>query len=68
MSSSQVSRLATTLDAKVAEFRNRPLDAGPYRYVWIDALVRHEALENRVVMKGHHRWSVAADRPKLRPA
>lgn len=28
MSSSQVSRLATTLDAKVAEFRNRPPDAG----------------------------------------
>lgn len=32
ISRSQVSRMATELDAKVAEFRNRPLgDAGPYR-------------------------------------
>jgi transposase-like protein len=29
MSKSQVSELAKSLDAKVAEFRNRPLDAGP---------------------------------------
>jgi putative transposase len=38
MSKSQVSELAKSLDAKVAEFRNRPLDAGPYTYVWLDAL------------------------------
>ena len=37
-------RLAAELDAKVAEFRERPLDTGPYRYLWIDALERHEAL------------------------
>lgn len=49
MSSSQVSRLATTLDAKVAEFRNRPLDAGPYRYVWIDALTQKVREGGRVV-------------------
>jgi len=29
MSKSQVFELAKNLDAKVAEFRNRPLDAGP---------------------------------------
>lgn len=38
MSKSQVSELAKSLDAKVTEFRNRPLDAGPYTYLWLDAL------------------------------
>lgn len=49
MSASQVSRLAATLDAKVAEFRNRPLDTGPYRYVWIDALTQKVREGGRVV-------------------
>jgi transposase-like protein len=40
ISRSEVSRLAAELDGKVAEFRERPLDAGPYRYVWIDALTQ----------------------------
>jgi len=39
LSRSQVSELARELDQTVAEFRNRPLDAGPYTYVWADALV-----------------------------
>ena len=39
LSKSQVSELAKTLDAEVAAFRGRPLDAGPYAYVWVDALV-----------------------------
>ena len=38
ISKSQVCRLAATLDEEVAAFRNRPLDAGPYTYVWLDAL------------------------------
>jgi putative transposase len=68
ISKSEVSRMAAELDAKVAEFRDRPLDAGPYRYVWIDALVRHEALLSRAVMKGHGRGLVAASPLKLRAA
>jgi putative transposase len=40
MSKSEVSRLASELDAVVAEFRQRPLDNGPYRYLWIDALTQ----------------------------
>ena len=41
ISSSEVSRMAAELDAKVvSEFRERPLDAGPYRYLWIDALTQ----------------------------
>lgn len=39
ISKSQVSAMAKSLDPIVEAFRDRPLDAGPYRYVWIDALV-----------------------------
>src|SRR5438445_3788193 len=40
LSKSQVSELVKSLDEKVTQFRNRPLDAGPYTYVWIDALTQ----------------------------
>jgi putative transposase len=39
ISKSQVSRLCAELDEVVAAWRNRPLDAGPYAFVWLDALV-----------------------------
>jgi putative transposase len=39
MSKSQVSRLAGSLDEIVESFRTRPLDAGPYPYLSLDALV-----------------------------
>lgn len=38
LSKSQVSDMAQHLDAQVEAFRNRPLDAGPYTFVWVDAL------------------------------
>jgi putative transposase len=40
LSKSQVSVMAAELDEMVAEFRSRPLDAGPYAFVWIDALTQ----------------------------
>jgi putative transposase len=46
---SQVSELAKNLDERVAEFRNRPLDAGPYTYVWMDALFHKVREGGRVV-------------------
>jgi putative transposase len=49
ISKSEVSRMAAELDAKVAEFRERPLDAGPYRYLWIDALTQKVREGGRVV-------------------
>ena len=49
MSKSEVSELAKNLDARVAEFRNRPLDAGPYTYVWVDALFHKVREGGRVV-------------------
>jgi putative transposase len=38
LSKSQVSELAKSLDPLVASFRERPLEGGPYPYVWLDAL------------------------------
>ena len=49
ISKSQVSVLAKTLDAEVEAFRNRPLDAGPYTYVLVDALTQRVREEGRIV-------------------
>ena len=40
LSKSQVSKMAAELDELVEQFRSRPLDAGPYTFVWIDALTQ----------------------------
>src|ERR687886_2773985 len=48
LSKSQVSEMARSLDAMVEAFRNRPLDAGPYTYVWVDALVQRVREDGRV--------------------
>jgi transposase-like protein len=49
ISKSEVSRMAKELDHVVAEFRNRPLDAGPYRYLWIDGVTQRVREGGRVV-------------------
>ncbi|HEX2027855.1 MAG TPA: IS256 family transposase [Nitriliruptorales bacterium] len=49
ISRSQVSRLAKTLDATVEAFRSRPLDAGPYTYIWLDALTQKVREGGRIV-------------------
>jgi transposase-like protein len=49
ISKSEVSRLAAELDERVAEFRARPLETGPYRYCWIDALTQCVREGGRVV-------------------
>ncbi len=49
MSKSEVSRLAAELDVLVTEFRERTLDQGPYRYLWIDALTQRVREGGRVV-------------------
>src|ERR671934_2455884 len=38
LSKAQVSEMAAYLDAQVEAFRSRPLDTGPYTFVWLDAL------------------------------
>jgi putative transposase len=50
LSKSQVSELAKTLDAAVEEFRSRPLDAGPYRFVQADALTLRVREGGRTVL------------------
>src|SRR5580698_7579467 len=40
LSKSQVSVMAAELDELVDSFRNRPLDRGPYTFMWIDALTQ----------------------------
>ncbi|GII06193.1 IS256 family transposase [Planobispora takensis] len=40
ISKSQVSEMAKTLDGQVEAFRSRPLDGGPYAFVWLDALTQ----------------------------
>jgi transposase-like protein len=49
LSKSQVSEMAKDLDARVADFRHRPLDAGPYTFVAADALVLKVREGGRVV-------------------
>src|SRR4030095_15013526 len=49
LSRSQVSEMASHLDAQVTAFRQRPLDAGPYTFVWVDALTVKVREHGRVV-------------------
>ena len=49
ISRSQVSRMCAELDEVVTSFLERPLDAGPYRYLWLDALTQLVREEGRVV-------------------
>ena len=49
MSKSQVSELAKELDPVVDGFRNRPLDDGPYTFVWLDAMTQRCREGGRVV-------------------
>src|SRR5215213_7994099 len=55
LSKSQVSEMARDLDAQVADFRHRPLDAGPYTFLAADALVLnvHALLATGVNADGH---------------
>jgi putative transposase len=50
LSKSQVSEMARSLDEQVAAFRNRPLDAGPYTFVWLDALTLRVREAGRTVL------------------
>ena len=49
ISKSQVSEMSKVLDAQVAAFRNRPLEGGPYAFVWVDALTQKVREGGRIV-------------------
>jgi putative transposase len=41
--------MAKELDSAVEAFRTRPLDGGPYTYVWLDALTQKVREAGRIV-------------------
>ncbi len=49
ISKSQVSRICRGLDEVVEKFLNRPLDGGPYAYLWLDALTQKVREDGRIV-------------------
>ena len=49
LSKSQVSVKAADLDDMIASFPSRPLDAGPYTFVWIDVLTQNVREGGRTV-------------------
>lgn len=51
-SKSQVSALAGRLDTELAAWRERPLTAPSYPYVWVDARYEHVRVDGRVVSQG----------------
>jgi putative transposase len=61
LSKSQVSNMAKELDEHVADFRTRPLDAGPYTFVAADALLLKVREGGRVVKCTP--WSPPASTP-----
>jgi putative transposase len=50
LSKSQVSELAKSLDGAAEQFRSRPLDAGPYRFMQADALTLRVREGGRTVL------------------
>ena len=54
ISKSTVSEMAASLDEKVERMRSRPLQRGPYRYLWLDATMvkcrEHGSVENVAVV------------------
>jgi putative transposase len=49
LSKSRVSEMARELDRQVEAFRTRPLDRGPYTYLWLDALTQKVREGGRIV-------------------
>ena len=49
ISKSRVSEMARELDQAVEAFRTRPLDRGPYTYLWLDALTQKVREGGRIV-------------------
>ena len=49
ISKSQVSRICRELDVVVDGFMGRPLDGGPYPYLWLDALTQKVREDGRTV-------------------
>jgi transposase-like protein len=52
VSKSQVSALTSRLDSELTAWRERPLTAPSYPYVWVDARYEHVRVDGRVISQG----------------
>ncbi len=52
VSKSQVSALTSRLDTELTAWRERPLTAPGYPYVWVDARYEHVRVDGRVISQG----------------
>jgi hypothetical protein len=53
---------AATITRLARAFGDRSLAGTDYVYVWVDGIVRHEALQDRVAVRDLHRRAVVAAR------
>jgi putative transposase len=60
LSAATIGRLTTQWQDEAAAFNTRSLAGTDYVYMWVDGIVRHEALQDRVEVEDLHRWAVVA--------
>ena len=62
LSAATITRLTTQWQDEARAFNTRSLAGSDYVYVWVDGIVRHEALGDRVGVRDLHRRAVVAAR------
>jgi putative transposase len=60
LSPATVTRLTAQWQGDHASFQDRDLSGTDYVYIWVDGIVRHEALQDRVEVEDLHRRAVVA--------
>ena len=60
LSAATITRLTAQWQDEAVAFNKRPLKDTDYVYVWVDGIVRHEALCDRVGVRDLHRRAVVA--------
>jgi transposase-like protein len=64
LSAATITRLTTQWQDEARAFNTRSLAGSDYVYCWVDGIVRHEALCDRVGVRDLHRRAVVAVRVK----
>jgi putative transposase len=62
LSAATITRLTTQWQDEARAFNSRSLAGSDYVYCWVDGIVRHEALHDRVGVRDLHRRAVVAAR------
>jgi putative transposase len=68
LSAAAITRLTEAWQEEYRRFAARDLSGADYVYVWVDGIVRHEALHHRVEVEDLHRPGCRGSRVKLRAA